>query len=333
MWLLYAAVHYPGGRFADRLSRKTVLGIGLFLTLLGFLTLGLARTYNEFLLGASTVGIGAGLYFITMRVVIFDTAPRGQGWAIGMNMAAGNIGAIIAAGLVAFVLTDATWQSAFLVVAISLVLPFVFVHYWLHEPYTIAPVELGLRTTTARVFRSSRIRWLVIAYSLVIFVWQGVLGFLPTFLQEAKAFSPMFASGGFALVWVVGILVMPLSGEISDRLPRIAVVLGALICCGAGLLSLVVVSGKVFVLAAVAIFAAGLMSFPSAMQAYLLGIFPRGSIGGDFGVFKTIYTGLGALGPIYVGVVANYGGYILSYLTLIVFLGLAVVILLGLSGD
>ncbi|WP_247730153.1 MFS transporter [Halovivax limisalsi] len=325
--VLYAAAHYPGGRLSDQLSRKPVLAAGIGLMVAGFVALGFARTYAALLLSVVSVGIGAGLYFITMRVVVFDLAPSNQGWAIGVNMAAGNVGAILAAGLVAFVLTGDTWQSVFVAIAAGLVVTLLCLHRMLSEPVSLGRVELHALETIRRVFGTARIRRLVVAYSLVVFVWQGGIGFLPTFLQATKGFSPALASGGFAFVWFVGIVFMPISGTLSDRFSRMSVTVSAIFACGVGVLWLVVAGSAPAVFAAIAVFGAGLMSFPSAMQAYLLDIFPSGNVGGDFGVFKTIYTGVGAFGPTSVGVLAGRVGYSIAYLTLLACLAVALVIL------
>ena len=139
----------------------------------------------------------------------------------------------------------------------------------------------------------------------------------------------MLGSGGFALVWIVGMFVMPLSGSISDRFSRVAVSLSAILGCGIGLVYIVVATGVIPVLVGVGVFAGGLMPFPSAMQAYLLDIFPDSGIGGDFGVFKTIYTGFGGLGPVYVGSAAGYTNYTLVYLSLLSCLVVTALILSG----
>ena len=47
------------------------------------------------------------------------------------------------------------------------------------------------------------------------------------------------------------------------------------------------------------------MAYRPVMQAYLMDSFPTDSMGGDLGAMRTVYIGLGALGPTYVGAVAE----------------------------
>ncbi|USZ69909.1 hypothetical protein NGM10_16010 (plasmid) [Halorussus salilacus] len=63
------------------------------------------------------------------------------------------------------------------------------------------------------------------------------------------------------------------------------------------------------------------MSFPPVMQTFLMGVFPDSSMGGDMGATRTVYLGVGAVGPAYVGYVAEVASYTAA------FVGLAVCLL------
>ena len=45
--------------------------------------------------------------------------------------------------------------------------------------------------------------------------------------------------------------------------------------------------------------------------------FPDASMGNDLGMFKTVYAGIGSLGPSYVGLVGGNGRYGLGFLGLV----------------
>lgn len=80
LWAVYALIQYPGGRLSDRLSRKTVLAVGLVLLISGFTTLMTTTTYVVLFVGFALVGVGAGMYFISMRALLSDlfTDRRGE---------------------------------------------------------------------------------------------------------------------------------------------------------------------------------------------------------------------------------------------------------------
>lgn len=63
---------YPGGRLSDALSRKTMLMSALLVTILGTLTIASASSYLVFVGGVTTFGVGAGLYWISLRTLLTD---------------------------------------------------------------------------------------------------------------------------------------------------------------------------------------------------------------------------------------------------------------------
>lgn len=156
-------------------------------------------------------------------------------------------------------------------------------------------------------------RWLVVAYTLYAFAWQGSVGFLPAFLQADKGLSPTLASITFAMLYIVGMVIGPVSGNVGDRLPRMPVAAGALTVGGIGIGGLLLSSTTFGVVSWVIVFALGMRGFPAVMQAFVLDLFPNESMAGDFGALKTIYTGVGALGPIFVGGVADASSFSVAF--------------------
>jgi MFS family permease len=278
----------------------------------GFTVLLTVVSYPVFVVGVSLIGIGAGLYFVPMRALLADLFVERRGKALGVNLAAGMAGSVLAAGLAIGVLEVATWETAFLPIVAVLVLVLLALVQWGREPYCVGWVDLDLRATVRRVFGARRIRHLVIAYSLWAFTFQAVANFLPTFLQT-NGLSPELATMGFALLFLVASVVMPIAGDIGDRVGHVAVASGGIVIGAIGLVGILVAPNTPTVFAAIIIFAAGLMAYPPVMQAYLMETFPAGDIGGDFGAFKTVYTALGSLGPVYAGVVAEWAGFTIAF--------------------
>lgn len=309
IWGLYALLQYPSGRLSDRLTRVTLLVGGLALLSAGFLALAGAPTYLTFLVGAAVVGLGAGLYPTPARGLVSDLFVKRRGQAFGIHTASGDAGGLLAAGLATAVLAVATWRSAFAPVVVVLVAVAVSLHLWSRERYAVETVDLAVRSTAKRLFAEPQLRWLLVAYALYAFTWQSAVSFVPTYLQVGKGFSPAVANTGFAALFVVGAVVKPLAGGLGDRVSR-GLLAPAVLALAATMLSVVVFSSaQTVVLAAVACFAAGLMAYPPVMQAYLMDSFPTDSMGGDLGAMRSLYIGVGALGPTYVGAVADLVDY------------------------
>ncbi|WP_458208289.1 MFS transporter [Haladaptatus sp. NG-SE-30] len=338
LWGLYALGQYPSGRLSDYLSRKTLLTTGLSLLIVGFVALASAPTYSAFLLGAAVVGTGAGLYPTPARALVSDLFVTRRGQAFGLHTASGDSGGAVAAGLAVVILAVATWRVAFAPVILVLATVLVLLHRWSREAYTRPRIDASAGRVVLRDVRATADRFgnrrtaaLLVAYSLYAFVWQSVTGFLPTFLQSAKGFSPALAGGGFAALFVVGALVKPLSGSLGDRISRPVVAAGALVVATVALAGVVTMDGTLVVAASVVVFAAGLMAYPPVMQAHLMDVFPDGSMGGDLGATRTIYIGLGSLGTTYVGFVASRADYATAFTGLLACLIISASIVLGLA--
>ncbi|MDY6818960.1 MAG: MFS transporter [Halobacteriales archaeon] len=305
IWGLYALLQYPSGRLSDQLSRTTLLVAGLVLLCVGFFVLSGAPTYLVLLAGAAVVGLGAGLYPTPARGLVSDLFVARRGQAFGIHTASGDVGGVLAAGVATAVLAVATWRGAFAPVIVVLLGVALSLHLWSREGYVFAKVDLAIGDTGRRLLKEPQLRWLLIAYALYAFSWQSATGFLPTYLQVGKGFSAAVANTGFAALFVVGAIVKPVAGSLGDRFPRGLLAPAVLALAAVMLVGVILAQTPLVATAAVVCFAAGLMAYPPVMQAYLMDSFPTDSMGGDLGAMRTIYIGIGALGPTYVGAVAD----------------------------
>lgn len=331
LWGVYAFFQFPSGRLSDRLSRKTLLVVGLSVLSVGFLIVTVTRTYPGFLLGTIIVGFGAGLYPTAARALISDLFIDRRGQAFGIHTALGDLGNATAAGVAVIALAVATWQTAFLPVVVLIAIISFMIHLWSREPYVLTRVDVDFRPTARRLLANSRIRWLLVAYSLYTFTWQSAAGFLPAFLHITKGFSIAFSSTSFAVLFVVGASAKPISGLLGDYLGREFVAIATLTIASVGLAGLIIAESTLFIFLSVGIFAAGLMAFPPVMQAHLMNIFPTESMGGDLGAMRTIYVGLGSFGPAYVGYAAGIHSYTAAFTGLVCCLLISASIVVGLE--
>jgi predicted MFS family arabinose efflux permease len=313
-----ASMEYPSGRFADQLSRTTVLLTCVSVVIVGVLVLSIATNYLIFLIGVVLFGVGFGLYSPASRALLSDVFVEKRGRAFGLHMMGGDISGVLAAGIAVVVLAIGTWRGAFLPLSVLLFILLIAFYVYSREPIRIERVELGVRHTAGRLIKNPTLRWVLVVYALFVMASSGVISFLPTFLIEVHGFSFEFASVAFALVYGIGIFSKPLSGYLSDVLPRPPVAGGSLLIAGFGLGLLILAPLGGIVLGGVIIFAFGQRGVPPALQAFLMDRFPDGSMGGDLGAMRTFYTGVGSLGPTYVGYVAGLESYGAAFAGLIV---------------
>jgi MFS family permease len=326
MAFMYAIFQYPGGRLADGLTRKTVLVLGTGLVVCGFLLVSIAVVLPLLLFGAAVIGAGGGLYYISMRATTADLYTRRRAQSFGIQGAIGRVGSASAAGVAVVVLAVTSWRVAFVPLAIALAIAGVVIHRKSNEGYEFGRVDVGLAGTAQRLFKSLVIRRVLVAYVLVMFVLQGVLGFIPTYLQFERAFSPFLANAGYAAIYVIGVAVAPLSGYLADRYQKLPIAGAGMVLAIVGLIGLVSVASPILVGVSVLLFGFGMFAFPPATQAFLVDVFDDENFAGDLGASKTVYGGLGSFGPAYVGVVAGVWNYTIAYVGLILVLAMAILV-------
>lgn len=313
IWFVYACLQYPSGRLSDALTRTTLLVAGLCVIAVGFLAFAGAPTYLVLLAGAVLVGFGAGLYPTPARGLVSDLYVERRGQAFGLHTASGDVGGVIAAGLAVVTLAVASWRGAFLPVAAVLLCVALALHAWSREGYHVESVELEVGATARRLLGDPGTRRLILAYALYAFTWQAATGLLPTFLRRSKSFSPAIATASFGTLFVVGAAVKPVAGGLGDRVRRDRLAPAALLLAAVALTGVVLASSELAVTVGVVVFAAGLMSYPPVMQAYLMDTFPTESMAGDLGGMRSLYIGLGSLGPTAVGFVAGRANYTIAF--------------------
>lgn len=328
---IHALLQYPGGRLSDGLGRSTVLVASVAAAVVGFGVMSQVSSYAGLLLAVAAVGAASGLFFSPARALLSDLFRRRRGQAIGLHTTAGLIGSALAGGLATVALLVATWRAAFLPVIVVLGGVLVLLHLSRREPYAVRWVTLGIGGTARRVFSAPQTRRLLAVATVRSFSIQAVIGFLPALLLAEKGFSVALANGSFALVFVVGALASPVAGDLSDRLSRTAVLVGTLLVGAAGIAVVVLGSSVPVIALGVMVAAAGMWGFPPVVQASMLDGIPAENLGGDFGALKTVYTGIGSLGPAYVGIVAEGAGYATAFAGVVVILlvGVAILIIPG----
>ena len=310
--LVYALVQYPSGTYSDMLSRATLIVPGFLVLLAGFALIGLSVTAGVFVVGVVVLGVGKGLFASPSRALLGDLFTARRGRALGIYSAGTDLGGLLASGLAVVVLATATWRLAFVPVVAALALVTLLFVYWNDEPYRLARVDLAPGETAGRIVATREQRELVVAFAIFYFFVGGLTNFFPTLLVEA-GFSEPAAGASFALVFAVGLLAKPTAGEVSDRFPRLLVGSVGLLVAIAGLAIVLVAPTLPVVAVGTVLVAAGYKTqFPIA-DAVVMEAAPSENVGGDLGAARAVFIGASALGPGFVGLVAQVASFRLAF--------------------
>ena len=309
----YAVVQYPSGEYSDRWNRTTLIVPGLVILAIGFGLFGLTAGLWTFLLAATVVGLGKGLFAIPSRALLSDLFTDNRGRALGIYAAGTDVGGLVSSGAAVIALTYFTWRTPFFPIAAGLAILTVVYAVTTREGYRVGSATLDLKGTVGRLVRSNRQRETLVAFALFYFMVGGFINFIPTYLARSKGFSESLAGLTFAIVFAVGFAVKPAAGILGDRFSRRGIAVGGMTVAAASMSALLLVGSNLAIWVAIALFALGYKTgFPLA-DAIILDGAPADGTGADLGAARALFLSANAVGPAYVGIVATYASYNLAF--------------------
>jgi len=228
---VYTVLQIPVGVLADTLGPRKLLAGGSAIAALGSLLFALAPAWEIAAVGRTLVGIGVSVAFISILKVSAVWFPANRFATLaGLTMFAGNLGAVIAGAPLAWLVTQASWRSVFVGLAVLSALLAAFSWWRVRD----RPEDLGLPAVNPAAPSAARLPWMravarVLANRVTwpaFFVNVGVGGSYLAFaglwavpyLQQTRGMSRVVAAQHTSLLLLgvaIGSLVI---GLISDRL-------------------------------------------------------------------------------------------------------------------
>lgn len=320
LWLSYALGQFPGGMLGDRVGEGAVLVASTMLTAA---TVGLlALSTSVALLFATTALFGAStaLYGPTRYTIISDIYPDRDGTAIGITLAAGNVGNAVLPAVAGVLATALTWRLGF-----GLAVPLFVVAgiaLWTTVPTHTSDGSSAVDTlsldTVRHVFAGIAHRRVLLATGVLLlnsFVWQGFTGFYPTYLVDVKGLAPSMAAVTFGSFFALGIAVQPLAGAAGDRFGARATLFTVVGLVAVGLLLLPHVDHPAGLIV-LTVLLSGLLGTSPVAHAYLVDALDDELQGSGLGLLRTVYMVLAASGPLVVGALADRGFFDEAFLLL-----------------
>jgi MFS family permease len=310
MWLAYALVQLPSGVLGDRFGGRRVVLVALGLAACGALALAASPTLLAFGAAAAALGAGAGLYY-NAATALLTAEFEAVGRAVGVHRIGGQAAGVVAPVAAGALAAPFGWRVAVASGAVVLGASFLAVRHGLVADPPVRPDGGPVGVDAGRLRDLVSRRPLVLAAGLAAageFAALATLSFLPTLLVQHHGLSTARAGLVFAGYFGLVALLQPVVGDLSDRIGRDATVAGAFLAGAAGYALLAGGPTPLAAVPAVALVAVG-MSWGPPVQARALDALGTDERATGFGLVRTAYVGIGALGTVLVGGAADAGGW------------------------
>lgn len=320
LWGAYALTQFPAGMMIDRIGERTTLTASVFVTAAGAAVLTLAPSFGAFVFGAVLFGVGSGLYAPPRVTVLSRIYPDRDGTALGVTFAVGNLGAAALPLVASALAVWAHWRLGFGVVVLPLVL--VAFGLWGYVPprpdEKTRAGEQFTRETVARLLRGVTdhdvaMAW--VAMTVMLFTYQGIVAFLPTYLIDVKELTQGTASMLYGLFYASGAVSQWLAGNAADRYGE-RTVLVALAVFGVFTVGLLPFIGGVAPLAVLLALLGTRLGIGPVGNGFVAALLPDEIQGAGYGLFRTFYLAVSASGSLFVGVLAEWGWFDEAFLLL-----------------
>ena len=227
MMIAYFLPSYFLGALADRVSRKKLLGWGLFINAAGFTALAFAPNYAWALTAVIVAGCGGSCFHPAATAMIVRMFPKKAGRALGFIGMGASVGFFIGpiyagwrAGGVEAALGAAAWRRPVLELGLlGIVAAGLFA--WLADEERSPTPKPAPNTTPQKLFPTGAL-WVCFLASAFAFCLRdfagasmGSLGSL--FLQQAHGYSISLTGVVISCIFLPSAISNPLFGHFSDR--------------------------------------------------------------------------------------------------------------------
>lgn len=308
MWVSYAVSQYPSGVLADRFGDHLIILVSVGGTGLTSLMIAGAPNFLVFTIGTILLGGVAGLHYSVATALLSRTFDD-IGTAIGIHNGGAPLAGVLSPVIITWTATEFGWRPAIALSSLFAVPVFIGIAVSARPTSPRRPSEslrenlnfekiLGLWQRPSIIFTG------VIA-TFCDFTWQTIASFLPYFFVQYHNLQQETAALLFGIYFVaLGILQIGV-GYIADWYGN-DIATGLCMTAGIGGIILIV-SGSIFPMFLTGVVLLGLsMGFGSSVFPRFMNLVPAEEQSIDFGIFRTSYMIVAALGPVVIGFLSDW---------------------------
>lgn len=317
VWVTYAVMQFPAGTLVDRIGERRLLVGSTLAAAAGVGAIAAAPSLLPFVVGCAVFGLGTGLFGPPRATVLSRAFGENDGTAFGVVLGAGSVGAALLPAGATYVATRTDWRVAFALAVPAYLLLGAALRVAV-PPRDRTGRDRTLRADAGRVASEVRrppVVLGVLGIGLMLFVFQGLSAFLPTYLVSVKGLAATTAGTLFALLFVAGAVVQSVGGRLADRAGHGRVLVATTAVSVVPLVALPLVEG----VAALAVVSAALgvrLGVAPVSNAYIVEVLDDEVEGTAWGLLRTGFFVVGSTGSVVVGYLADSGLFDAAFLGL-----------------
>ncbi|MFC0903976.1 MFS transporter [Clostridium sp. MT-14] len=333
------------GPVGDYIGPRKAMCLSLAMWGISMVLGGLATAFGVLLLTRVVLGLGEGLHWPMQSKFVknwFPPQERAKAnsiWILGLF-----IGPAIGTPFFTWLLSRTPWKTSFYLLAVVSLIPLLLVWFFTTDHPSQSKkvnkeeldwIETGLKAEEAEENKQGNVTiktsiksfikdyhfWLVtIYYTCQCCIWWGTMTWLPSYLKTARGFSWASMGAWSSSPYILGAILLIISGRISDKVgrrapfPLLAMVIVAICIFGAAYAESNIIAA---ILLTIAIGSLAIAS--TAIWSLLQQIVPGKAVGAGAGITNGVANGGSALAPSIMGYfIALSGSYVTGLLFLVI---------------
>jgi MFS family permease len=316
MWLFYALFQFPSGIFSDIKGRKITIIFAMLIFSFSYLLIGLSVHYYLFFLALILLGIGSGGCPSASISMITDIFKENRGKALGVRSSAGSLAYLVPV-VATFIAGVYSWHIFFFLWAVVSFIS-VYLFYKKTQESTILPENFSIKERIidgVHIFLYRKIQLMFILNLFISIAWISYMSFFPAYLQEEKFFTPLYSSISLAILGIIGFVLKPFIGSLSDRYNKKILIMCLSILTGLGTLALIYTTSMVMIFFIIPLLSLISAVFP-IISSYLLGQRETKGRAGKLGFYRSSFILLASPSSALVGFIADKYSFDVSFLSI-----------------